>query len=237
MRRGGNNTLKTGGQEIGPGIFQVAGPDMTDGRDAAAYLVEDGGEFTLIDTGAGPSYPLVKDNLTAHGCKAQNLRMIIATHAHIDHIGGLAALVGDYGSAVAAHEPDATAIETADRKFTAANWYNLALEPVQVTHKLTKDEHDFSLGKTKLVCLHTPGHTPGSIVVHLERDGRIYLFGQDIHGPFSPDFQSDIPTWRKSMQKLLDLNADVLAEGHYGVYDGREDVRSFIRDHLDRNPY
>jgi glyoxylase-like metal-dependent hydrolase (beta-lactamase superfamily II) len=210
---------------------------MTDGRDAAAYLVEDNGDFALIDTGAGPSYPMLKSNLAHRGCTTQNLRLIIATHAHIDHIGGLAPMVRDYGPAVAAHEPDAAAIETVDRVFTAADWYGLPLESVVVTEKLTKDDHTFVLGQTHLVCLHTPGHTPGSMVVILERDGRTYLFGQDIHGPFSPDFQSDIPTWRQSMHRLLDINADVLAEGHYGVYYGRDNVRSFIRSHLDRNPF
>lgn len=225
------------GHEIGPGIFQVAGPDMTDGRDAAAYLVEDSGDLAIIDAGAGPSYSRLKDNLTRRGCNAQNLKLAIATHAHIDHIGGLAALVRDYGPSVVAHEPDAAAIESADPVFTAANWYGLRPEPVSVTHKLTGKEHAFALGQTQLRCFHTPGHTPGSMVVYFERDGRTYLFGQDIHGPFNSDFQSDIPTWRQSMQRLLDLNADVLAEGHFGVYYGRDKVRSFIQSHLDRNPF
>jgi hypothetical protein len=58
------------------------------------------------------------------------------------------------------------------------------------------------------------------------------LFGQDVHGPFSADFGSDIPAWRRSMARLLELEAEVLAEGHYGVFKPASEVESFIRRQL-----
>ena len=54
-------------------------------------------------------------------------------------------------------------------------------------------------------CLHTPGHTPGSISLYLDREEKRVLFGQDIHGPFHAAFGSDIEEWKKSMQVLLAL--------------------------------
>jgi len=219
---------------IGPGIFQVAGPDLTDPRDALAYLVEDHGDLALIDAGAGPSYPGIVRNIRALGLDPTRLKLIVATHAHIDHVGALSAFVRDFSPVVAAHQADAWALETADPAFTAARAYGLRLEPVEVALKLQGRENRLALGDSELVCLHTPGHTPGSLSVILDRDGTRYLFGQDIHGPFLPAFRSDIDQWRASMARLLALEADVLCEGHYGVIRGAKRVARFIQDFLDQ---
>ena len=81
--------------------------------------------------------------------------------------------------------------------------------------------------------LHTPGHTPGSMVAVLEQSDQIILFGQDIHGPFDPAFGSDIDAWRKSMTRLLSLDAAILCEGHFGVFKSKDAVRRFIQEQLD----
>jgi hypothetical protein len=67
-------------------------------------------------------------------------------------------------------------------------------------------------------------YTPDSIVVHLGRGAQRILFGQDIHGPFHVDFGLDIMQWHESMKKLLDLKADILCEGHLGIYSPRNRV-------------
>ena len=219
---------------IGPGLFAVAGPDLTDGRDAAAYLVEDPEGLILIDAGAGPSAGRLVENIRRASGDPDRLVCVVATHAHIDHIGGLAALTREFGCRVAAHAADAPAIETADPTRTAADWYNLPLPPVHVDVKLDGPEDVIEVGQTSLVCLHTPGHTPGSLSLYLDRDGRRYLFGQDIHGPFNASFGSDLGDWRRSMERLLALEADVLAEGHYGVIEPAGEVQAFIKGFLDQ---
>jgi hypothetical protein len=57
---------------------------------------------------------------------------------------------------------------------------------------------------------------------------RRVLFGQDLHGPFKSAWGSDIKQWQTSMKLVLALEADILCEGHYGVYRGRSAVRQFI---------
>ena len=81
-------------------------------------------------------------------------------------------------------------------------------------------------------CLHTPGHTPGSISVYIDRGGKRILFGQDIHGSFLSSFGSDIEEWKKSMKKLLDLEADILCEGHFGIYRSKDSVEEYIKNYL-----
>ena len=221
-------------REIGPGIFIIAGPDLTDGRDALGYLIEDNGELALIDAGAGPSYLRIVDNIRAAGYGPDQLRYLIATHAHIDHIGSFAEFVRDYSPIIIAHELDAQALEAGDPVRTAATWYGLPAPVVRVNQMIIGPEEGIRLGRSDLRCIHTPGHTPGSMVVVLDRDGLRYLFGQDIHGPFHSDFGSNVDVWRESMGRLLDLRADVLAEGHYGIFQGRDEVDGFIREQVER---
>ena len=88
-------------------------------------------------------------------------------------------------------------------------------------------------GNEELHCLHTPGHTPGSIAVYLDRAGKRILFGQDIHGPFNKAFGSDIEAWKKSMQTLLALEADILCEGHFGIFQPKNKARAYIERYLE----
>ena len=72
---------------------------------------------------------------------------------------------------------------------------------------------DFELlefGVYKFQCLHTPGHTPGSIsiLLEIEDNKKKILFGQDLHGPIIPGV-SNFEDYQKSLRKLLDLNADI----------------------------
>jgi glyoxylase-like metal-dependent hydrolase (beta-lactamase superfamily II) len=58
------------------------------------------------------------------------------------------------------------------------------------------------------------------------------LFGQDVHGPFSPAFGSDLDAWRRSIEGLLALNADILCEGHFGIFRPAAAVEKFLRGQL-----
>jgi len=70
------------------------------------------------------------------------------------------------------------------------------------------------------------------MAVYLDRAGKRILFGQDIHGPFMSSFRSSIEDWKKSMERLIDLQADILCEGHFGIFQPREKVEQYIRSYL-----
>ena len=61
-----------------------------------------------------------------------------------------------------------------------------------------------------------------------ESEGKKVLFGQDVHGPSHPDLKSNVEDYQRSLRLLLDLYADILCEGHYGIFLGREKVSEFI---------
>ncbi len=213
--------------EIAKDIFIVGGPDITDGRDGCVYLLSLG-ELVLIDTGAGWSSDQIIDNLRRLGFDPQNLKTILLTHCHIDHIGGAPHLRRKFGSRIYIHSLDAPPLESGDAVLTAASWYQTTFEPTPVDVKLSLPEEILTLGEERIVCLHTPGHTPGSISIYLDRGGKRVLFGQDLHGPLLPEFGSNLNDWDRSTKRLLDLEADILCEGHFGIYRTRKEVREYI---------
>ncbi len=217
--------------DIVPGVYMVGGPGITSGDDCCVYLLEDHGEACIIDTGAGRSTLMILDNIRAAGIDPEKVRYIIVTHGHIDHIGGLKQLRDALQADIIAHRLDLPAIEEGRPELTAAAWYGVEYRGVQVNRVLDGNEA-ISLGQIKLHCVHAPGHTPGSISVYTDLNGKRILFAQDVHGPFMREWGSDKKEWRKSMQYLISLNADVLCEGHYGIYSPGNQVRAYIEGYL-----
>jgi glyoxylase-like metal-dependent hydrolase (beta-lactamase superfamily II) len=213
--------------EITKDIFIVGGPDITDGRDGCVYLINLG-ELILIDTGAGWSVEKIINNVQSLGLNCKNLNKILLTHCHIDHIGGVPEIKKRFDSKIYIHKLDAPPLETGDPVLTAASWYQTSFPPTPVDVKLNSPEETLIIGEQKIVCLHTPGHTPGSICIYLDQDGKRILFGQDLHGPLLSEFGSNLEDYGRSTKKLLDLDADILCEGHFGIYTTKKDVKNYI---------
>lgn len=221
-------------ESVAEGIFQVGGSDLSDPSDAAVYAVVCTSGIIMIDCGAGRAPEAIVENMEEAGLEPDAITTLVLTHCHVDHIGSVEFFRKNFGCSVVAHELDAVAIESGDPSLTAARWYNTKL-PKTVVDRRLKEEHELvTCGADEIHCLHTPGHTPGSIAVYMDRKGSRILFGQDIHGPFSREFRSDIGQWRVSMERLIDLGADILCEGHFGIYKPRERVQRYIRSYLDQ---
>jgi len=213
--------------EITDNIFIVGGPDITEGRDGCVYLINLG-ELILIDTGAGWSVDKLIKNIEKLGFDCKNLGRIILTHCHIDHIGGVPELKRRFGSKIYIHKLDAPPLENGDNVLTAASWYQTNFPPTPVDVKFELPEEILMAGGEKIVCLHTPGHTPGSICIYLDLNGKRILFAQDLHGPLLTEFGSNLSDWDRSTKKLLDLDADILCEGHFGIYKTKKEVMDYI---------
>ena len=104
---------------------------------------------------------------------------------------------------------------------TAASWYGRVLEPLPVDIKLSMPQETIHLGNREISAIHVPGHSPGSLVYQVVSEGKKVLFAQDVHGPVHPDLLSDPDAYQNSLKKMLALNADILCEGHYGIFDGK----------------
>ncbi len=218
------------------GIYQVGGSDLSDPYDAAVFVIGCGKDLVMIDSGAGKSPHTIVDNIRSSGLDPANITTLLLTHCHVDHIGAVSFFKEQYNCRIVAHDLDADAIESGDPGLTAARWYNTRLPKTTVDRRLKGESEIIICGKETIQCIHTPGHTPGSISVYMDSQATRVLFGQDIHGPFSREFKSDIRQWRASMHKLLDLEADILCEGHFGIYRPKERVERYIKGYLDQHP-
>jgi len=213
-------------------IDQVGGGKLTASEDAAIYLINFHGHAALVDAGCGRAQPRLLDNIRASGVNPEQIEYLLLTHCHFDHTGGARSLRELLGCRIVAHALEAPFLEQGHNTVTAATWYGATLEPFPVDRRLYGAREEISLGGRVIEAFHTPGHSPGSVVYATESAGLKILFAQDVHGPLHPDLKSDAEAYRRSLELLLSLEADVLCEGHYGTYRGKPAVAAFIRQFL-----
>ena len=219
-------------ERIAESVYLLGGPQITDGRDCCVYLIDGGTELALVDTGLGYSAKAILANIEKLHLNSSLLKYVIITHGHIDHIGGLK-FFAEQGLQVICHELERPAVAGDNPKLTAAAYYQVNYKPIKQALWLSGDCADVTIGNVPVHCLHTPGHTTGGISPYLdEASGLRVLFGQDIHGPFDAAWGSDMKKWRTSMKKLLDLKADILCEGHFGIYQPADKVHDYITYYL-----
>jgi glyoxylase-like metal-dependent hydrolase (beta-lactamase superfamily II) len=218
--------------KITSNIYLVGGSNKSDPSDAAIYLIRSGSEAALVDAGTGGGTDRVLKNIRDTGTEPRGVKYLFLTHCHYDHTGGAAAMKNATGCKLVAHDLDAAFLEAGDSEVTAASWYGTWMEPLKVDIKIAAKEQYFTVGELEVAFYHAPGHSPGSAVLTTVSDGKLVLFGQDVHGPLNDSLRSVRRDYERSLEFMLSLEADILCEGHFGVYVGREKVRDFIESFL-----
>lgn len=122
-----------------------------------SYVVacEKSKEAVIIDPGAEAEriYRVV----TFHGL---NLKYIMNTHGHLDHIGGIADLASRTGAPFLLHQEDLYLLENLDQEPLQAY---LQVPAPPAPQQLLQDGDCLTVGSLEFQVLHTPGHTPGSV--------------------------------------------------------------------------
>jgi len=144
-----------------------------------AHLIEGDAGLVLVDAGSPGNEKKILRQLRAVG--RDDLRLILITHAHFDHDGSAAALRRLTGAPIAIHRDDAGALARGETRLGAARGRGIAgqvalrflgncLRPEPASADILLEEGDH-LGRYGLdaVVLHTPGHTPGSCCLLVER--------------------------------------------------------------------
>ncbi len=200
------------------------------------YLIDSRSPDGLILIDCGMDINLIK-GIQKQGFNPIDIKHCIITHFHIDHIGACHDLkLINPNVKFYAHELDSKPIEEKGHDSqTAASWYGVIYEPIKLYKKFSNPIEILKFGNLEFQCIHTPGHTPGSISVLLDIEGKKILFGQDIHGPFMKSFGSNLKDYQESMQKLLDLGADILCEGHFGIIQPANQVKKYILNYMHQN--
>ena len=213
-------------------LWQVGGAEFTSVEDAAIYLIRFGAKAALIDAGGGSGHDNLATNISEVLPPGTEIEYLFLTHCHYDHTGGAAAVKDQYGCRIVAHELDAAYLEDGDSTVTAATWYGSRMNPLKIDHKIKNAKETFQVGSGELTAYHCPGHSPGSVVYLAELDSERILFGQDVHGPLDASFLSNHDDYKRSLKSMIELKADILCEGHFGIYQGRNEISQFIRTYL-----
>lgn len=213
-------------------LWQVGGAEFTTVEDAAIFLVRFGDRAILIDSGCGEEHDLLVENISEILPPEIGIEYLFLTHCHYDHTGGAQKVREQYGCKIVAHELDSAYLENGDSVVTAATWYGAEMLPLKIDYRIKEKYETFEIGNGQLVAHHCPGHSPGSVVYLTNFGPSKVLFGQDVHGPLDPSFLSDRRDYHNSLKFLLNLDADILCEGHFGIYRGKDTVKQFIKTYL-----
>jgi glyoxylase-like metal-dependent hydrolase (beta-lactamase superfamily II) len=213
--------------KIAPGVYSMG---QEEGGHVHAYLLENGGKLTLIDTLYDDDGRRVLAEIESIGCNPTDLKHIILSHAHKSHVGGLAALKAASGATVCSHEWEvdiiagrrpATRVSPIPRKPFQVYKLQLGLalglgkhKPCEVDRRLKAGDH---IGPLQVV--ETPGHTPGSLSFWWPE--RRALFAGDVITtwpdvtPGWPGLTLDNARNLRSVHDLTDFgNAEILCTGH-----------------------
>jgi hydroxyacylglutathione hydrolase len=190
--------------------------------DTNAYLVAPsgpGGECVLID--APPDPTALLERIHHHGLK---LVALISTHGHIDHIGGVKEVVKAHSHPIPVHIHRADRHMLLDPRGTSGSFGRMLGEldtsPPELIEELD-DGQVVSGAGMKFTCLHTPGHTMGSVCMRLEMDGAPSMLFSGDHLFAGSIGRTDLPggsfeALMESMaEKILPLADDVsVLPGH-----------------------
>ncbi len=131
-------------------------------RDLAAYLVVTPAGNILINSNVTSSPPQIRHSVEQLGLRWRDIRILLISHAHVDHAGGSAAILKQTGARYEVMEGDADVVESGggtDFAFGHAG-KSMQFPPAHVDHVL-HDGEQVSLGGITLTAHRTPGHTKG----------------------------------------------------------------------------
>ncbi len=152
--------------------------------DLACYLIVTTKGSILINTGLAASGSMIKSNIEALGFKLTDVKILLTTQAHYDHVGSMSEIKKLSGAEMWVDDKDADVL--ADGGSSDYEWgkNGMSFGPVKIDKRL-KDGDVIRLGDTKLTMLHHPGHTKGSCS---------YLFDVNDNGKTYKVFIANMPT-------------------------------------------
>lgn len=204
-------------EEVSPLVSRILAPNpgLATGPGTNTYVVASGEETVIIDP-AVPD-PVFVEAVTQVAGNRGRTSMILLTHLHPDHIGGVATLAEQFGCEV-------------------AGWEGATDESPLITRPLA-DGEEIHLGDVTLRVLHTPGHASHHLCFRLENEGSLFA-GDVVAGAGTvviapPD--GDMGDYLTTLERLLETGVGRIYPGHGPVIDdGEAKLREYVAHRRDR---
>ena len=194
------------------------------------FLIRDGNEAALIDSGFGDDVSFEKRSAALADLKDVRLKYIIITHHHYDHSSGAHRLRAATGAQIVVHKDEEALLlkppsdggdmeipeDQKEAREMAKKWMAEAAKAAPADLRV-EDGQVLEVGSLHLRCVHAPGHTAGHLCIFLEEE-RVLFAGDNVLGmgtaAIAPPPHGDMGEYVRSLRKMQSLDAELLAPGH-----------------------
>ncbi|SFS03694.1 subclass B3 metallo-beta-lactamase [Sphingomonas jatrophae] len=206
--------------------FHVVGPIWYVGtKGLASWLIRTSAGAILIDGTLERNVPAIERNIRSLGVPLSSVKLLLNSHAHFDHAGGLARLKRDTGARLLASAADRSALESGIPP-SETSYGVVRFPPVKVDESVRAADFEpgsVKLGEVSLTPKLTSGHTPGCTtwwmtVKEQGRDLRVIfpcslsVAGNKLVG--NRGYPGIVDDYRRSFWRLRRFNADVVLPAH-----------------------
>jgi len=210
------------------------GPAKEITREVYSYVIFSD-EITLVDSGVAGSEKTIFDYLRMNGREPKEIRNVILTHSHPDHIGSIRTIRQATACNVSAHAGEKDWIEDTEKQFKerpVPGFQMLVNGPVAVDRVLT-DGDIVDLGRNiQCEVLHTPGHSNGSISLVFENEKTI-ISGDCLPLPQDMPIYENFATSINSIKCLKKVkNIEILLSSWEAPVHGYKHIQKRIDDSL-----
>lgn len=235
LRAQPNQTMRSWNRPVDP--YRIAGPVYSVGAsDITSFLITTSEGHVLVNSGFAETAPIIEANVRRLGFRLEDVKLILASHAHVDHVGGHAALRAKTGALVLVSEGDAEAVRTGGRIFdSGGGGYVWPACPVDRT---LRDGETVTLGGLSFTARVTPGHTKGATTWIFDvpdgaRSLRVAVYssmsvipGVLLEG--NPDYPGIAEDYARGFRTLREMRPDVVLAPHARFYGAEEKARRLL---------
>ena len=207
--------------------FRIAGSLYYVGAsDLSSFLIVTPQGHILLDSGLVETVPQIQQNVVQLGFRLADVKVLINTHAHYDHAGGLALLKRLTGATLMASEADA-ALLAAGGKGDPNFGDRFAYEPVKAD-RILRDGDKVELGGVTMTAHLTPGHTKGNTTWTMTVTEGMKSYNVVVAGSTStlgyklvdnPNYPGIVADYERTFQILKSLPCDIFLAPHGSFYD------------------
>jgi len=214
--------------------FQIpVSPEMKVDRFVYSYIVFGKEGVYLVDSGVMASEKAIYDYISSHGRSAADIKLLILTHSHPDHVGSAKRIKAKSGCKLFAHAGEKDWIEDVQKQYAErpVPGFNTLVAGSARVDQLVADGDSIELEKDiTLKVIYTPGHSKGSISLLFRKEG-VLISGDCVLLPGQLPIYDDVLAGAASVRKLQGLaNVNVLLSAWD---EPREGVA--VREKMDRS--